>query len=195
MKNIALLVVTLLILAGSQVFGQNATIKGVIAEGKSRTPLPNAYVQLLSLPDSAKRTVATNVAGQFVFDNVRRGAYLLRVSYIGYQNFQQRIRATGQPLDLGSLGLTEDAKQLNEVKVVGRLATGSQQGDTVQFNAGAFKTNPDANAEDLIQKMPGVTVENGTVKAQGKTYSRYSWTVSLFLGTTPPQPCATSPPK
>lgn len=186
MKNIALLVVTLLILAGSQVFGQNAaTIRGVIADGKSKTPLPNAYVQLLSLPDSAKRTVATNVDGQFVFDNVRRGAYFLRVSYIGYQNFQQRIRATGQPLDLGSLGLTEDAKQLNEVKVVGRLATGSQQGDTVQFNAGAFKTNPDANAEDLIQKMPGVTVENGTVKAQGENVQQVLVDGKPFFGNDP----------
>ena len=32
-----------------------------------------------------------------------------------------------------------------------------QKGDTTQFNARAFKTNPDATPGDLIEKMPGVT--------------------------------------
>ena len=35
-------------------------------------------------------------------------------------------------------------------------------------NADAFKTNPDASAEDLVQKMPGVVMENGRVQAQGE---------------------------
>jgi hypothetical protein len=38
----------------------------------------------------------------------------------------------------------------------------------VEYNAGAFKTNPDATAEDLVTKMPGITVEQGTVKAHGE---------------------------
>jgi len=34
--------------------------------------------------------------------------------------------------------------------------------------ASAFKVNPDANAEDLVKKMPGIVVENGTVKRMAK---------------------------
>src|SRR5204863_8119425 len=44
----------------------------------------------------------------------------------------------------------------------------TQAGDTTQYNAKAFKTNPDANAEDLINKMPGITSQGGQVQAQGE---------------------------
>lgn len=185
MKKLSLRILLLMWLVSPFAWAQNAAVKGSIVDAKTKTTLPNAYVQLVSIPDSAKRTVATNAQGQFVFDNVRRGAYLLRATFIGYQTFQQRIRVAGQPLDLGSLGMAEDAQQLKEVKVVGRLATGSQQGDTVQFNAGAFKTNPDANAEDLIQKLPGVTVENGTVKAQGENVQQVLIDGRPFFGNDP----------
>jgi hypothetical protein len=39
----------------------------------------------------------------------------------------------------------------------------------LEYAASAFKTNPDANAEDVIKKMPGVTVDrSGAVTAQGE---------------------------
>ena len=41
------------------------------------------------------------------------------------------------------------------------------RGDTAVFNADAFKVNPDASAEDLVGKMPGIVVgADGTVQAQ-----------------------------
>ena len=40
--------------------------------------------------------------------------------------------------------------------------------DTIEYNANAFKTQPNAVVEELLKKLPGVEVENdGTVKAQG----------------------------
>ena len=42
------------------------------------------------------------------------------------------------------------------------------KGDTTEMNAGSFKVNPDATAEDLVSKMPGVTSTNGQVQAQGE---------------------------
>jgi hypothetical protein len=40
--------------------------------------------------------------------------------------------------------------------------------DTVQYNAGSFKTKPNAVVEDLLKRMPGIQVEkDGTVKAPG----------------------------
>jgi hypothetical protein len=41
-------------------------------------------------------------------------------------------------------------------------------GDTVQYNAGSFKTQPNASVEQLLKKLPGVQVaKDGTVKAPG----------------------------
>jgi cell division protein YceG involved in septum cleavage len=47
------------------------------------------------------------------------------------------------------------------------------KGDTTEFNAGSFKTKPNATAEDLLKKLPGVQVDkDGTVKAQGQNVTR-----------------------
>ena len=47
-----------------------------------------------------------------------------------------------------------------------------QNADTTEFNADAFKKNKDSDAENLIQKMPGVTVQEGTVKEIGRASCR-----------------------
>ena len=45
--------------------------------------------------------------------------------------------------------------------------------DTVEYNAGSFATKPNAVAEDLLKKLPGIQVDkNGVITAQGETVSR-----------------------
>jgi hypothetical protein len=45
--------------------------------------------------------------------------------------------------------------------------------DTIEFNAENFKTQPNAVVEDMLRKIPGVTVESdGTVKVNGQTVRR-----------------------
>ncbi|WP_187261192.1 hypothetical protein [Pontibacter beigongshangensis] len=73
-----------------------------------------------------------------------------------------------QTVDLGVLSLQEASTVIDEVVIVGNTPLGAQQGDTTQFNATAFKAAPDATAHDLVQKMPGITLENGKVQAQGE---------------------------
>ncbi|WP_315818934.1 hypothetical protein [Paraflavitalea speifideaquila] len=46
--------------------------------------------------------------------------------------------------------------------------------DTIEIKASAFKTKPNASAEDLLKKVPGVQIDkDGNVKAQGKMYKKY----------------------
>ena len=52
-------------------------------------------------------------------------------------------------------------------------------------NASAFTTNPDASARDLVQKMPGVVMENGQLKAQGETVERVLVDGKVFFGDDP----------
>lgn len=60
-----------------------------------------------------------------------------------------------------------------------------QLGDTTEFNARAFKTNPDANTEDLIQKMPGVSNADGTLKVNGEEVKRVLVDGKPFFGDDP----------
>ncbi|HRD38097.1 MAG TPA: hypothetical protein PLC65_05660, partial [Bacteroidia bacterium] len=61
----------------------------------------------------------------------------------------------------------------------------TQNGDTTSYNSKAFKTNKDANAEDLITKMPGVTVVDGKVQAQGEDVKQVLVDGKPFFGDDP----------
>lgn len=170
----------LLLVISVRVFGQTYPINGTITDNKDNAGLPGATVVFTRLPDSVQAVAISDAQGRFQV-NSTAGNYLMRVTFLGYQTLQRRITITG-PLNLGTLGLQINTKQLGEVQVTGRVPVGEQKGDTAQFNARAFKTNPDANAEDLVQKMPGVTVQDGQVKAQGENVGRVLVDGKEFFG-------------
>ena len=58
----------------------------------------------------------------------------------------------------------------------------SQKGDTLSYNAGAFKVASDADVEGLLKKMPGITVSNGTVEAQGEEVKKVFVDGKEFFG-------------
>lgn len=64
--------------------------------------------------------------------------------------------------------LDENALMLGEVSVQGRATRAEQKGDSLFYNAEAFKVMQGSSAEDLLSKMPGIVVEGGTIQAQGE---------------------------
>ena len=58
--------------------------------------------------------------------------------------------------------------------------------DTIEYAASQFQTKPNAVAEDLLKKLPGVDVAaNGTIKAQGETVQRILVNGKRFFGDDP----------
>jgi len=162
------------------------TVSGRVVDGKDQSPLIGANVLLIHLPDSVKTGAAADPDGKFQLDNVAAGRYVLDISYVGYAQQRQTITVAGSPVVLGTLALATGGIQLKGVTVVGQAAQSVQKGDTTQYNARAFKTNPDANANDLIQKMPGVTVgSDGKVQAQGENVAQVLVDGKPFFGSDP----------
>lgn len=145
-----------------------ATLRGTVTDIKGEA-LIGVTVRLTSLPDSSlRRGMVTDVAGQFAFDKLPLGQYRLQASYVGYMNVTDIVRLDSSGQQPVSIRMGETARQLNEVIVRGKTSTAQQLGDTLQFNANAFKVNRDAQAEDLLKKMPGVDLSSGGVKVQGE---------------------------
>jgi hypothetical protein len=90
-----------------------------------------------------------------------------------------------EPVELGELILLEDTKVLGEVLVKGVSVVGEQKGDTTSFNANAFKTQTNAQAEDLIRKMPGITMQGGQIQAQGEQVQKILVDGREFFGSDP----------
>lgn len=179
-QKIKLFVVFLI--SNFSVFAQNLTLSGKIINEKDQEPLIGVNVLLTSLRDSTqKRGVISDVEGNFIFNNLQRGRYQLRLSYTGYET-QNQIVFLNETKQLGNIVLKEDVAILKEVKIEGKQMRVEMKDDTAQFNANAYKTNPDATAEELVTKMPGITTTGGVVKAQGENVKRVLLDGQEFFG-------------
>lgn len=123
--------------------------------------------------------------GRFTISEVKKSGYILAVTYIGYKDYSRNISIENQDIDLGKIRLEEDATQLGDVLVETLQARTVQKGDTLQYNANAFKVMEGSNADKLIEKMPGIVINNGKVQAQGEDVKRILVDNKPFFGDDP----------
>jgi hypothetical protein len=150
-------------------YSQRATISGTIQNASDKSAMLGAIVSIQKTTDQQPTNgVMTDGTGEFKFEKVAAGPYYIKINYLGFKPISKTVEVENENIDLGILLLVEDVNNLLEVKVVGQVAMSVQKGDTTQFNAAAFKTAADASAGELVQKLPGVTMEDGKLQAQGE---------------------------
>ncbi|MFN4084138.1 MAG: outer membrane beta-barrel protein [Bacteroidia bacterium] len=150
---------------------QTYKVKFKITDSENE-PLVAAVSILKYIPDSNKFYTATsNTNGETLFSNIPQGPYSLQIRFVGFEPSIRRLFIR-ENTDLGIIKLKPVNTTLKEAKVEGQAVRAEQLRDTIQFNADAFKVNRDATAEDLVKKVPGITIESGTVKAQGEEVKR-----------------------
>jgi hypothetical protein len=178
-----IIVTSLLFLALSgPLFAQSYSIRGRAVSEGDNAPLRSANVVLFQLPDSSSRGTVTDANGRFEITSVKPGDYLLRVSYIGYATVSREITVRREDVTLGRIALKEDDIRLGEVEVTGKAPAAVLKEDTLEYDARAYKISRDASAEQLVEKMPGITVESGTVKSQGEEVKKVMVDNREFFG-------------
>ncbi|MEG1076308.1 MAG: outer membrane beta-barrel protein [Mucinivorans sp.] len=157
---------------------RSITIRGTVIAADDTLPIIGAMVRL-NAADSAKiglkgRTVLSDVNGKFTLAS-REKKNNVTISFIGYTTTTVPVPAPDSRgvVNLGRVVLPVAASIIEDVTVVGNAGMAKILGDTTQYNASSFKTNPDATAEDLLKKLPGVsTDENGNVQSQGEKIAK-----------------------
>ena len=157
-------------MAFAQQSGVNVT--GSVVEQGSDTPIEQATVRLLNVKDSAMvRGVVSARNGSFTLKNVKKGSYLLHITFIGYDPLYQPLQITGKknPVNVGKLELSDGAIELGEAVVIGKAPEVTVRNDTVEYNADSYKVTEGSVLEDLLKKMPGVEVDSeGKITVNGK---------------------------
>ncbi len=167
-------------------FSQSTHLKGKVIDADDQSPLIGAHIKLTNKENNATTSIVADKEGRFSFPSISIGKnYNIEVSYVGYEAYTTEILMDAAEKDLGTLSIKQGTAYLKEVRVVGIADRVEQKGDTTIYNADAFKTAPDASAEDLVRKMPGITTENGTVKAQGEDVKRVLIDGKRFFGDDP----------
>ncbi|RMG87953.1 MAG: TonB-dependent receptor, partial [Bacteroidetes bacterium] len=168
-------------------FSQNISIVGMVTDSVG-TPLSGATAVLMTPADSVMVAFAiTRPSGHFRIPALKKGDYLLQITFIGYETWWQSVElAGGGDLDLGTLVLPEWRTNLREVLVRAEHIPMSMNADTINYNAAAFKVEPGSSVEDLLKKLPGVEVDrDGNVKAQGKEVQNVLVEGKEFFGNDP----------
>lgn len=174
-----------LLFSSFTISAQKCTLTGTVIDRDDRRPVIGALVQAIDLKDTTKSfSVITNENGKFRIEDLKAKNYRVRVRSLSYSQSEKTITITDRETDLGTIEISLDSKLINEVVVIGQ-GTAVQKGDTTIMKAEAFKVNPDANAEELVKKMPGITVENGTVKAHGEEIKKVLVDGKPFFGDDP----------
>lgn len=174
----------ILLLVGVKGFSQKIEIQGKVADSTSKEVLVGATVTFQKFRDTTEKYFATTDINGIFRIKVPKGGYRVQIKYIGYTTIITPLRAT-EAGTMGTLYLAEKAFKVKGVEIIRRIPPVQINGDTTQYNADAFKTNPDANAEDLVTKMPGITVENGTVQAEGEDVKKVLVDGKEFFGDDP----------
>ena len=160
------------------------SVSGTLQDAGDKSALANATVNLLK-NDSTITPFETvsNTKGSFIFNNVPDGGYTLSVTSVGYGAFKKSVSVNGQNVNLGNVSVPKIAETLATVVIDGTPPPVRQKNDTLEYSASQFKVNPDATGEDLMKKMPGVTVDkSGTVTAQGETVKKVTVDGRDFFG-------------
>lgn len=148
---------------------QTARLQGSLVDVRTKAPTGQVRMTLTSLADTTRvRAFVTGDDGAFRFPGLTAGDYRLEASRVGYAPFRMRVRVEREVEDLGVLTLLPAALPVGGVTVQGDGPAVLQKADTTEFAARAYKTHPDATAEDLVGKMPGITIQNGTVTSNGE---------------------------
>ncbi len=180
-------IVLFLLLLPFKIFAQKAVDLTGLVTDSTGTGLLAATVVLMEKKDSTLTAFGiTEANGRFLVKKITPGDYLLQVSYVGYDTHWQPFVIAAGNLDLGKITLSPSSSVLDEVEVTADRVPLRMNGDTINYNAAAFKVQPGAVVEDLLKKLHGVEVQaDGTIKAQGETVQNVFVDGKEFFGNDP----------
>ena len=192
MKRFLFLVLLMIGLSTTLVLAQSrgqvrarVAVSGSVIDKDDNSPVMQATVQLLSLPDSAMVVGnVTDTNGHFSL-SARPGKYVLKVSFVGYLSYLKELQlAAAKPtVNVGKIALSSDAIMLSEAVVVAEAPQVTVSGDTLGYNTSAYRTSEGAMLEELVKKLPGAEVDDdGNVKINGKEVKKLMVDGKEFFG-------------
>lgn len=142
---------------------------GVVRDAETDKPLPLVQVLLLRDGNKVLAQVVTGEEGTFCIELPESESGLtLRASLMGYR---AKEAAPGD-IPSGVIRLTPEDFELPEVRVRARAV--EHHGDTVTYRAGAFARSADTKLEDLLLRLPDVTISSdGLISYKGQGISRF----------------------
>jgi len=187
----------LCLLFAVNLLAQNSgSLKGKLTDTLGKQALKSASISILDPQDSSVEAFGlAKEDGSFELKNISFGTFIVHISFESYSSVFKTVSFSKirPDINLGIIYMKQADNRLPDV-VVTQSAIVLKK-DTIEYNAGSFKTKPNAVVEDLLKKLPGVEVDkNGAVKAQGETVQRVLVDGKRFFGDDPQMATKNLPP-
>ena len=140
-------------------------INGKVIDEISNEPV--AYAAVVIKSEDGSQTITGGITtedGSFEINKLPDGTFIFEVQYIGYKTYSQKlvISKGKRILDLGTVTLVEETKELEGVELVAERTTIEQRVDRKVINVGKDLTTAGASASDIMNNIPSVNVDSQT---------------------------------
>ncbi|MDR7372812.1 outer membrane beta-barrel protein [Flavobacterium aquidurense] len=167
-------IITSILILFFHLFGhaQQTTLSGKVVDKSTKETLP--YVTV-SVKDNNLKTIIIGVTddqGVFTLEGLPVGKMTVFFSFVGYQNYAQplEIISVKSKIELGIIGLSTDAVQLNAVEISGQKPNISLKLDKKVFEVGKDVLSQNGSANDVLNGVPSVAVSpTGSVSLRGNS--------------------------
>ncbi|HEY4194018.1 MAG TPA: outer membrane beta-barrel protein [Mucilaginibacter sp.] len=164
-------------------------VKGTISDSVEHVKLHNTSVSILNAKDSTLVTFTrADENGSFTINGLKKGKFILLLSYPDYADYVDHfsLDSTEKAHSFGDIHMQLKSRLLHEVIIKGTAVAVKVKGDTTEFNAAAYKVQPNAKVEDLLKQLPGIQVDkDGKITAQGETVNKVLVDGEEFFGDDP----------
>jgi len=153
----------------SAAFAQN-TVRGEVKD-ENQKPVVAASVSLYRESDNVLVKAAfTDPQGLYSFDGIKPDNYLLKITSTGYRQVTTSIKATGEgEIKVSAVTMHIEEKKLTGVTVQAQKPLFEHRADKTVVNVSASPSNAGANALEVLEKSPGITVDkDGNISLKGK---------------------------
>lgn len=147
---------------------QRREVRGVVVDSASRSAMYGATVVISRPGDSTANGAVVDKRGRYLVRGVSDGPNIIRVTYIGYRPFVDTIEIAAAGGSLDTVRLVQDAVLGATILVTQSRLRTMQRGDTTEYDASAFKVDSNADADRLVRQLPGVSMKDGKVRANGE---------------------------
>ena len=132
-------------------FAQSGKATVTIVDAKSKEGIIGAVVELspIANPEKTKQYVS-GFAGKTSIPTTKYGEYDVVITFLSYEDTKTRIKIDAANKDLGKIEIAESATKIDAVVKEVQAIRASQKGDTVSYNAGAYKVTADADVFALV---------------------------------------------
>jgi hypothetical protein len=178
-KYLPFIIGFLLLVSVSNVFAiaEKGIITGKVIEQQGALPIPSAVVAIYEAgAEQPLRTTSTDENGLFKFEALKPGTYKIKVSFVGFASLTVNeviIAEKSLERDLGSLKLSSEQNDLNEVTITAEKPVIEFAADMITYNVDKSILAEGSTANDILKNVPMVQVDiDGNATIAGKRSTR-----------------------